>query len=152
MEYLFDSFKMIVQILYVTLLFLALSYISFSFGVTHIISFDRYFENVSFGANVVTKVGSLNIDLPNAIYFWGRCTYELVPKYDPSQIGLKMFFGALRPHSFALSSFKGLTLKIAIRRVLLRLMHKKIFKAICYFCLFKKCPNFIRTEDCHWMT
>ena len=51
-------------------LFLALlSYISFSFGVTHIISFDRYFENVSFGANVVTKVGSLNIDLPNAIYF-----------------------------------------------------------------------------------
>ena len=35
-------------------LFLALSYISFSFGVTHIISFDRYFENVSFGANVMT--------------------------------------------------------------------------------------------------
>ena len=117
---------------------MAQSYFPFSFGVTHIISFDRYFENVSFGANVVTKVGSLNIDLPNAIYFWGRCTYELVPKYDPSQIGLKMFFGALRPHSFALSSFKGLTLKIAIRRVLLRLMHKKIFKAICYFCLLKK--------------
>ena len=146
MEYLFDSFKMIVQILYVTLLFLALSYFPFSFEVTHIISFDRYFENVSFGANVVTKVGSLNIDLPNAIYFWGRCTYELVPKYDPSQIGLKMFFGALRPHSFALSSFKGLTLKIAIRRVLLRLMHKKIFKAICYFCLFKKMSEF----HLHW--
>ena len=116
---------------------MALSYISFSFGVAHIISFDRYFENVSFGANVVNRFGSLNIDLPNAIYFWGRCTYELVPKYDPSQIGLKMFFGALRPHSFALSSFKGLTLKNAIRRVLLRLMHKKIFKAICYFCLLK---------------